>query len=97
MDVMHNLHDALSHGYSNDTRTVRIIDLVSALQLIQAGLPNLRDAERLDQLTKIGAQWQVVVRGRVVGTGNVRTAIDQAVERLLLNTVHEPQAPQTIQ
>ena len=85
LDVTFRLQDALSHGYNNETRTVTILDLVSAIQLIHAGLPNLRDAERLDQLTRIGAVWQVIVRGQVVGSGNVRAAIDQAIERTLLN------------
>lgn len=80
------LQKALARGYDNETRTVTILDLVSAIQLIHAGLPNLRDAERLDQLVRIGAQWQVIVGGKIVGTGHVRAAIDQAIERCLPNT-----------
>lgn len=83
LQVAANLRDAMQWGYDKNTRPVGLEDLCGAIQLIYAGLPNLRDAERLDQLARIGAEWRVTVRGQVVGTGSVRSAIDQAISRLL--------------
>lgn len=83
LDLLVRLHDALSHGFDKDTRAVRLEDLCGAIQLIQSGVPNLRDAERLDQLGRLGAEWRVIVRGQIVGQGTVRTAIDQALAKLL--------------
>jgi hypothetical protein len=40
---------------------------------------NVRDAERLDGLDKLGHDWRVAINGKVIGQGRVRSALDQAI------------------
>lgn len=77
-DVTANLRKALESRPWEATHNVPTIDIMGAIQLIQAGIPNLRDAERVTALARIGATWIIKVDGKEVGIGDIRDAIDQA-------------------
>lgn len=78
-DVIANLRKALESRPWESTHNVPTIDIMGAIQLIQAGIPNLRDAERVAALARIGAPWIIKVDGKEVGIGEIRDAIDQAI------------------
>jgi hypothetical protein len=84
-ELLEKFHKLVSKSSLKDERTVPLLELMGAIQLIQAGLPNLQDAERMAQLMRIGAVWNVRVQGEIVGTGNIREAMDQAIEKCLPN------------
>lgn len=84
-DVISNLRKALESRPWEPTHTVPTIDIMGAIQLIQAGIPNLRDAERMAALEKIGALWIIKVQGQEVGIGAIREAIDMATAICLPN------------
>lgn len=77
-DVIANLRKSLESRPWEPTHNVPTIDIMGAIQLIQAGIPNLRDAERVTALARIGATWIIKVDGKEVGIGEIREAIDQA-------------------
>lgn len=82
--VAQRLRETLAHGFETDRRSVQIIDLVSAINLIMSAVPNLSDVDRLNRLARAGAAWRVIIGGKVVGSGNIRAAIDQAISTLNL-------------
>lgn len=84
-DLLETLFRIVAKSSLRDERTVPLLDLMGSIQLIQAGLPNLHDAERMEQLMRIGAVWNVRVDGEIVGTGNIREAMDQAISKCLPN------------
>jgi hypothetical protein len=85
LDVISNLRKALESRPWEATHHVPTIDIMGAIQLIQAGIPNLRDAERMAALEKIGAVWIIKVQGEEVGMGAIRDAIDMATAICLPN------------
>lgn len=83
--LLHRLHMAMDAEprHSPDARVIPLVDLCGAIQLIQAGVANLHDVERLDWLTSQhppGVRINHCINGRVRGIGiGSRAAIDDAI------------------